>query len=748
VARRALTSRFAAAATLAAFGVLTACRPPPGGSQATTRQETAVTTSSAADRPTNRLSRATSPYLQQHAHNPVDWYEWGPEALAAAAREQKPIFLSIGYSACHWCHVMAHESFEDPEIAALMNGLFINIKVDREERPDLDEIYMQATMILNHGQGGWPMSVWLTPDLKPFYAGTYFPPDDRYGRVGFKALCARIGELWNERREAIAADAERLSDYVRQSLRTTVDDSVVLTLEHVDAAADMLGRAFDPTHGGIPSGGVNKFPPSMAMQLMLRSAVRRRDDAARRQRLVGLIELTLERMARGGIFDHLEGGIARYSTDVRWHVPHFEKMLYDQALVSAVCVEAHLALGRDDFRDAARAILDYVLADLQSPAGGFYSARDADSEGEEGKYYVWTKAEIDAVLGADSALFCGYYDVSESGNWSDPHAPGVPKNVLHAPRDVSAVARLHRLSASEAERRLAAARRRLLDQRRKRTPPHRDEKILCEWNGLMISSLARAGAALDEPRYTAAAVRAAEFVLTHQRRDGRLLRAWREGRTLDMAFLGDYACLIEGLLDLYEATFEKRWLEAAIELNRTVVEHYADAEGGFFHTSADHERLVTRVKDVRDSASPSGNSVQLMNLLRLAAVTDDPQLRERAQRTIAVFSHDVATQPGSGERFLQAVEFALAGPVEIAVVGAADAPETRALLRVIYESYVPNRVLMLSDPRKPQEAPDSPLLRGRTLVDGRPAVYICRNYACQRPITDAGELRSALRGSR
>jgi len=698
-------------------------------------------------RHTNRLAEATSPYLLQHAHNPVDWHEWGPEALEKARREGKPIFLSIGYSACHWCHVMAHESFENEAIAEVMNRLFVNIKVDREERPDIDEIYMQATLIVNQGQGGWPMSVWLTPDQKPFYAGTYFPPAPRFGRPGFKELCERIGELWATKREALLSDADHLTAYVAESLRTTVDEGVALTIEHVDATVDVLARAFDAEDGGLLSGGTNKFPPSMALELMLRSAVRRGVDEPRGRRLLSLVELTLQKMARGGIMDHLAGGIARYSTDARWHVPHFEKMLYDQALVSDIYTEAYLATGKPEYAGTARAILDYVLSDLQAPDGGFYSARDADSEGQEGKYYVWTKAEIDAVLGPDSALFCAGYDVSESGNWNDPHAPDEPKNVLHIPRELEAVARQQGVSLDELQRRLAAARRALLERRRQRVAPSRDEKILCEWNGLMIASLARAGAALDEPRYVAAAARAADWILTRQRRDGRLLRAYRDGRTLAAAFLADYACMIDGLIELYEATFEKRWITAALELNAVALRHYADPSGGFFATSDDHEQLVTRVKDVRDSAVPSGNSMQLMNLLRLAALTGDSALRERAAKTMAVFAHDITAQPGSGERFLQAVEFALVGPTEIAIAGDPRSNETRALLRAAHGAYIPNRLLMLVDPAEPEAAPDSPLLRGRTLVDGKPAAYVCRDYACRRPVTSAAELRASLSGS-
>jgi uncharacterized protein YyaL (SSP411 family) len=496
---------------------------------------------------------------------------------------------------------MAHESFESPAIAAVMNKHFVNIKVDREERPDLDEIYMQATILVNQGQGGWPMSVWLTPELKPFYAGTYFPPDARWGRPGFGDLCERIGQLWREKRDDIRKDADTLAEMVAGSLRPTAEAKGEFTLVAIDRTAAVLTGAFDPVRGGLLSGGTNKFPPSMAMDLMLRAATRggkvgtwegekgaafppshvptfsaassQATSSASRstldpRRAVELVELTLDKMAHGGMYDHLAGGIARYSTDREWLVPHFEKMLYDQALVSRIYLDAWQLTKKPLYAHMTRHIFGYVLADLQSPGGGFYSSRDADSEGEEGKFYVWTQDEIIAALGPDDAvLFCSYYDVSEGGNWEDPHAPGVAKNILHVPRDLETVAKLNRIELQDAERRLAASREKLLRVRNKRVAPGLDDKILCEWNGLMIASLARGGAALVEPKYVDAAARAAQFILDNQHENGRLYRAWRAGRRTDTAFLTDYAAVTEALLELYEATLEKRWLDAAIALN-------------------------------------------------------------------------------------------------------------------------------------------------------------------------------------
>ncbi len=707
-----------------------------------------MTTTQAAHR--NLLSKAASPYLRQHAHNPVDWHEWGTEALARAKREDKPIFLSIGYSACHWCHVMAHESFENAEVAAVMNAHFINIKVDREERPDLDDIYMQATLALNHGQGGWPMSVWLTPEGQPFFAGTYFPLRSGSGRPGFQELCERIAEAWRERRSEITAQAGKLTEVIREGLLEHPRASGALSLRTLDQAAEILADAFDAVSGGLVSGQTNKFPPSMALDLLLRSAVRRPADDPRRKQFLQLIALTLDHMAGGGIYDQLGGGIHRYSTDVEWHVPHFEKMLYDQALVSRIYLDAYQLTGKPWYARVAREILDYVLGDLCAPGGGFYSSRDADSGGVEGQYYVWTRAEVLQVAGtADGGLFCGHYDVREGGNWRDPHSPNEPKNVLRRLREPECCAKMFDISVEEFLGALARARGKLLAERARRIAPALDDKILVEWNGLMIASLARGGCVLGEPKYVQAAARAAAFILDHQCRAGRLLRSCRDGRTLDMAFLSDYAGLIEGLLELYEATFQKRWLEHAVALNEVLLDQYWDRDGGgFFFVAHDHEPLLVRHKDARDGAVPAGNSVQLMNLLRLAVMLGDQRLRELADRTMATFASQVRAAPWSSERFLCAIEFAHVGPVELAVVGDPTASATKGLLQEVYRTYLPNRVLMLRDPRQAKGGISSPLLADRELIDGRPAAYVCRNYACQQPVTTPAELARQLAGGR
>lgn len=718
------------------------------------RPSSISSTSTSTTRHQNRLQHAASPYLLQHAGNPVDWYEWGREALQRAREEQRPIFLSIGYAACHWCHVMAHESFEDPAVAAVMNRYFINIKVDREERPDLDELYMQATMLMNQGQGGWPMSVWLTPELEPFFAGTYFPPAPRYGRPSFVQVCGRIGELWNsEDRPQLVEQAQELSRAVRESLRTRAMDpqagsgAAPMIAGRIDPVVEQIERAFDPVDGGIVSGGSNKFPPSMALDLMLRSAARRPAEDPLRTRIERSVRRTLDAMARGGIYDHLAGGIARYSTDVEWHIPHFEKMLYDQALVSRAYLDAWQYFNEPGYAAMARGILDYVLADLRDAAGGFYCSRDADSEGEEGRYYVWTHAEILQALGDElGRAFCAAYDVRPDGNWSDPHAPGVPKNVLRIREDFKVIAKKLEMTREQLDTKLATAREMLLRVRRQRVPPGLDRKVLVEWNGLMIGGLARAGAALDEPRYVDAAREAASFILDHQRQDGRLQRSWLDGRKLGLAFLCDYATMIDALLELYEATFEKRWLEEAVKLNDVAIELYWDQDaGGYYFTAHDHERLLARHKDIRDGATPSGNSVQMLNLLRLGAMTGDNTLTTMAERVLTHFSGEAVGAPIACQRLLASVHFAINGPLEIAIVGDPRQTDTKALLRIARAAYLPNRVIMLLDPSRTEDTVNSPLLAGRRLVNGMPAAYVCRRFSCLEPATSAEALTEQLR---
>ncbi|MCK6456461.1 MAG: thioredoxin domain-containing protein [Phycisphaerae bacterium] len=693
---------------------------------------------------TNRLIHATSPYLLQHAHNPVDWYEWGPEAFDTARREGKPIFLSIGYSACHWCHVMERESFESETIAAILNADFVSIKVDREERPDVDDLYMKATLLFNQGQGGWPMSVFLTPDRRPFFAGTYFPPESRWGRPGFRELLELIARTWKEDRGRVMQGAESLTEAVRRYATVTPGQSGIPheTLARTVAA---LAQAFDSQKGGISGGGTNKFPPSMAMDLMLRAyhLSLRGGPAGKpepRRELLQLVETTLDHMARGGIYDHLAGGIARYSTDVDWLVPHFEKMLYDQALVAGIYLDAFQLTKDLRWAGVARDICDYVIADLQSPQGGYYSARDADSEGVEGKYYVWSKDEVMAVLGADDGtLFCSYYDVSDAGNWEG-------RNILHVPRSIEGFAKLHRIAPADAERRLTGARAKLLAHRARRIPPHLDDKVLAAWNGLMIASMARAYRVLDEPRFRDSAVRAADFVLTKMRHGDRLRRSWRDARATIDGYLDDYAFMIEALLYLYEATFEPRWLDEAERLTDVVRTHFRDADaGGFFFTPADGEHVLIRAKEAQDGAIPSGNSVMLMNLLRLSVLRNRKDLRDDAEALMRCFADRVAENPTSSERLLAAVDFHHRRPREIVLIAPQDGPEFQALVRTVWQTYLPNRVIVGGVGEVSAEsAKRVPLLAGRRPKDGRATAFVCENFTCKAPTTDALELARQL----
>ncbi len=693
---------------------------------------------------TNQLIDETSPYLVQHAHNPVNWYPWGPEALRLAREQSKPIFLSIGYAACHWCHVMEHESFEDAEVAQILNEHFISIKVDREERPDLDEIYMNATILYTRGQGGWPMSVWLTPDGKPFFAGTYFPPEDSYGRPGFKTVLHHLARAWGEMASDLATDAGKVADIIQQMHRPA--KGAVPPRTAVSEAARQMAAAYDSRYGGVAS-GTNKFPPSMSLELLLRE-----HRASGDPQLLATVELTLEKMATGGIYDHLGGGIHRYSTDPEWRVPHFEKMLYDQALVSSIYLDAYQATGKRQYVETARGIFGYVLRNLQSEEGGFYSSEDADSEGQEGKFYVWTLDQVKATLGEEDArLFASAYDVTEHGNWEHPgdtHVPSGPKNILRIPRSLEIVARQHQIEPAELERRLTIARKKLFAQREMRVRPGLDDKVLTAWNGLMIASLAKGAAVLDEPRYREAAARAANFILSRMQSDGRLVRSYRNGRAHLAAYIDDYAFFIDALIGLYEIPGELKWLAEAERLMDTAVAHYWDpVEGGFFFTAGDHEQLIVRSKLATDNAIPSGNSVMVMNLLRLHVLLGRRDLRDKAGEILSLFSGNAARSPFAHERLLSGLEAWHEGFREIAIVGSPEDPRTEALVRMVYGSLLPNKVVALLDPASSDAATIAtrvPLLAGKQALDGKPTAYVCQNYTCQLPTSDPGRLREQL----
>ncbi len=557
---------------------------------------------------TNRLAGETSPYLLQHATNPVDWYPWSAEALARAKLENRPIFLSIGYSACHWCHVMERESFENPDIAALMNEHFVNIKVDREERPDLDQIYMSAVMAMT-GHGGWPMSVFLTPDLKPFFGGTYFPPTDSRGMAGFPRILLGVHRAWQERQDEILESAAEMTEQL-QALGRVPKGTGNFDQAILDRSARALTLSFDPLHGGF--GHAPKFPHPMDLRVLLRHHAQTGDSHS-----LHVVRHTLDKMARGGIYDHLGGGFARYSTDDRWLVPHFEKMLYDNALLASTYLEAYQATRDADFARVARETMDYVLARMTDALGGFYSTEDADSEGVEGKYYVWSPAQVTEVLGAERAkTFCYVYDITDTGNWEG-------ENILNLPHTINQAARLLTRDEAELRRELAASRAELLAVRDRRVPPAKDTKVLVSWNGLMIAALAEGGRVIPDERYLEAARRASRFILDRMRRDdGRLLHTYKEGQAKLDAYLDDYANLIDGLTRLYEATGEPPWIESALDLAEVMIGEFADLEqGGFFFTGNRHEALIARQKDVHDNATPSGNGMAATCLIRLGALT-------------------------------------------------------------------------------------------------------------------------------
>ncbi len=678
----------------------------------------------------NRLIRETSPYLLQHAYNPVDWYAWGPEALAQAATLNRPILLSIGYSSCHWCHVMERESFENEATAALMNQHFVCIKVDREERPDLDEIYMQATLALNRNQGGWPMTVFLTPDQKPFFAGTYFPPSDRWGRPGFPTLLKKLAEYWEKDRDGVVAQAANLTTRLREGI--TAPSPTTVGEAELDMAVTQFAEDFDAKLGGF--GGAPKFPPATGLSLLLHCYHRTKDPHT-----LTMVRTTLDAMAAGGIYDHIGGGFARYSTDERWLVPHFEKMLYDNALLARVYVEAYQVTGAEHYRRVACGTLDYILKEMTSPEGGFYSATDADSEGVEGKFFVWTPEEIRAVLDNDEEArrVCAYYDVTAAGNWEH-------KNVLHTAQSLDVVAKELGLSADELRHTIERAKPRLYAARARRIPPGLDDKVITAWNGMMISAMAEAGRVFGVARYREAAQRASDFLLsTLSKPDGRLLRTYRTGKAHLDAYLEDYAYFAEGLIDTYEAGGHERYLFAAIRLAEQILADFADEQqGGFFTTAIGHEALILRSREGPDGATPSGNAVAASVLARLSYHVAREDFRQAAAAAVRAYGRQIARYPRAFAKSLIVVDLLTNGPVEIAVIGAAEAAGTKALSAAVNRIYLPNRVL--AHQAIPEAPTAHPLLQGKTLINGQPALYVCRNFACGRPITDPAELPALL----
>ncbi len=682
---------------------------------------------------TNRLAGETSPYLLQHAHNPVDWYPWGPEALARSKAEDKPIFLSIGYSACHWCHVMERESFENPEIAALMNERFVNIKVDREERPDLDQIYMSAVQAMT-GHGGWPMSVFLTPDLKPFYGGTYYPPADSRGMAGFPRVLLSVHRAWEERRDEIRDSASEMTEQLR-AYGSLPKGTGSLEIGLLDRAARVVLGNFDPVHGGF--GRAPKFPHPMDLKVLLRHSARTGDDHA-----LHAVRHTLEKMARGGIYDHLGGGFARYSTDDRWLVPHFEKMLYDNALLATAYLEAYQATRDDELGRVARETMDYVLGRMTDPEGAFYSTEDADSEGVEGKYYVWSLAEVKDVLGAERARAFSYvYDVTESGNWEG-------HNILNLPRTIGQAAKLLGRDENDLGTELATCRDELLGVRGRRVPPAKDTKVLVSWNGLMIAAMAEAGRILKDERYLEAARRAAGFILDRMRSDdGRLLHTFKDGRARLDAYLDDYANFLDGLTRLYEATGEPRWIESALSLARLMIEEFADTErGGFFFTGHHHETLIARQKDYSDNATPSGNAMAATALVRLGALTGRDDLTQAGRSALESVQLLLEREPAAAGQSLIALDFLLRPAREFAIIAGSDAVEFRTVLETIATPFLPHKVIAPATHEQASLLESKvPLLADRPSREGRTTTYICENFACRAPVVGVEGIESALR---
>jgi uncharacterized protein YyaL (SSP411 family) len=675
----------------------------------------------------NRLANETSPYLLQHANNPVDWYAWGEEALAKARTEDKPIMLSIGYSACHWCHVMEHESFENPEIARLMNELFVNIKVDREERPDLDSIYMSAVQAIS-GHGGWPMTVFLTPDGAPFYGGTYYPPEDRGQMPGFPRVLKSIAEAYRTRRSDIDQTAEQLRGMLQRQVAPSASGFLEPGL--LDQAVRALLPQFDMQEGGL--GGAPKFPQPMALEFLMRSYRR-----SGRREVLEPVELTLDKMAQGGIYDDLGGGFHRYSVDAVWLVPHFEKMLYDNALLARVYLQAYQVTNKPLYRRVVEETLGYVEREMTDPRGGFYSTQDADSEGEEGKFFIWTPEEVKEILGEeDGRLFCAYFDVTEHGNFEH-------RNILHVSAPLDVVAGRLGVASERLQSAIDRGRRALFEARERRVKPGRDEKVLTAWNGLMLRAFAEAAAAFDRDDYRETAVKNAEFVVASLRQDGKLLRTWKDGRAKLPGYLEDYACYVDALISLYEATFDARWLQEARRIADVMLDQFTDEErGGFFDTGKDHEQLVSRPKDVFDNATPSGNSVAAEALLRLALLSGEQRYREAAESVLRLLGVLAAQHPSAFGRLLCALDFYLGKPKEIAIIGALDASDTRALARTVFERFLPNKVVAAAAPGA--TPPDIPLLADRPSRDGKATAYVCENYTCQAPVTTPQELAAQL----
>lgn len=699
----------------------------------------------------NLLGKEKSPYLLQHKDNPVHWYPWGDAAFAKAKAEDKPVFLSIGYSTCHWCHVMEHESFENSEIADILNKYFVAIKVDREERPDLDNIYMKAVMALT-GSGGWPLSAFLTPDRKPFYGGTYFPPEARWGQPGFKELLLSIHNGWMNQRKQVIESSESITQALQNNSSAKAEGKVDLGPEVFDKAFRYYTASFDSLYGGF--GGSPKFPSTHNLSFLLRYWKRNNDPKA-----LEMAEKTLIAMAKGGMYDHLGGGFHRYSTDQKWHVPHFEKMLYDQAIIAQTYLEAYQATKNVEYARVAREIFEYVLRDMTDQNGGFYSAEDADSlesqdahEKKEGAFYVWADEEIAERLGKnDAEIFNYYYGAQKDGNAEfDPHGEFTGKNILFAAHNIEEAAKQFNKSVTEVNEILTRSKQKMLDARSNRPRPHLDDKILVDWNGLMISSLAFGSAVLQEPRYAEAAEKAATFISNSLvRKDGRLLHRFRDGEAAILGSIEDYAFFVHGLIDLYQATFKVTYLKEAKRLTEEMLKLFWDTDrGGFFFIAADAEQLLYREKEIYDGAIPSGNAFAALDLLRLGRLTLNTDWEKRAEELFRAFGSELSQSPMVYSQSLSALDFALGPSKEIVIVGNQENKETGEMLKLLYSYYLPNKVVILR-PLDIKEAQDlisiAPFIENQSALKGVTTAYVCEDYQCKFPATDISQFENLLK---
>ena len=685
-----------------------------------------------ANKYSNRLINETSPYLLQHAHNPVDWYPWSTEAFERAKKEDKPVFLSIGYSTCHWCHVMERESFTNERIAEIMNEHFISIKVDREQRPDVDAVYMDAVRMMT-GSGGWPLSVFLTPDGKPFYGGTYFPPADMYGRPGFERILLSIADAWKNKREQLLGSAGRISEVLSGLSEQTGRQK--LSTDILKGAYYYFQNTFDTAYGGF--GGAPKFPQPTNLSLLLCYWQRTADEPS-----LEMVEKTLDAMAKGGIYDHIGGGFHRYATDARWLIPHFEKMLYDQALISKVYLQTYQITKKQEYATTAGEIFDYVMRDMTDAAGGFYSAEDADSEGKEGAFYIWDQKQIASILSKDETqIFSAYYGVTEEGNFEEG------KTILNITTSLEELEKKFQKDRVTIVNILTTARSKVFKERENRIRPYKDDKVIAAWNGLMVSSLAYGGVILQEESYIKAAEHAADFVLDTLHKSGRLMRYYRNGHVVELAFINDYAFMIIGLLDLYEATFDARWLIKAKELSEQMIELFADNErGGFFLTGKDSEKLIARTKPGTDGAIPSGNSVAALALLKLGRLTMNQYFTEQGTKVLEAFSQQLEHSPAYSSAMLIALNFWLGPTQEIVIAGDADTPYTKQMLNLVRGKFLPNAVVLLHEQNEAGSAISriAPFIKNQTAIGGKTTAYVCENYVCKKPVNKIEELDKLL----